>query len=175
MRAIPPPEAGRAKFCDRNEFLGASSRACRGWAISSGARSPKTPRTRRKVEALVKGGSEELALSDAILDDAKNRILTAVRNGDQEEARFLTDAFFGEFEAAGPLAKNIGPERTEALRRQLHLKAGDAAFFLAGKPHEFDRRRGAGARDEIGRELGLIDERPLRLRLDRGLPDVREG
>ena len=51
-------------------------------------------------------------------------------------------------EAAGPLAKNIGPERTEAIRAQLGLGTGDAAFFLGGKP----------ARDQIGRELGLIDE-----------------
>ena len=35
-------------------------------------------------------------------------------------------------EAAGPLAKNIGPERTEAIRQQLGLEVGDAAFFLAG-------------------------------------------
>ncbi len=36
-------------------------------------------------------------------------------------------------EAAGPLAKNIGPERTEAIRQQLGLEVGDAAFFLGGK------------------------------------------
>jgi len=36
-------------------------------------------------------------------------------------------------EAAGPLAKNIGPERTEEIRLQLALKEGDAAFFLGGK------------------------------------------
>jgi aspartyl-tRNA synthetase len=60
-------------------------------------------------------------------------------------------------EAAGPLAKNIGPERTEAIRQALGLKAGDAAFFLAGKPQEFESVAGR-ARDQIGRELGLIDE-----------------
>jgi aspartyl-tRNA synthetase len=60
-------------------------------------------------------------------------------------------------EGAGPLAKNIGPERTEAIRRQLHLHKGDAVFFVAGKPHEFEGVAGR-ARDEIGRELGLIDE-----------------
>ena len=31
-------------------------------------------------------------------------------------------------EAAGPLAKNIGPERTEAIRQDLGLSVGDAAF-----------------------------------------------
>jgi aspartyl-tRNA synthetase len=60
-------------------------------------------------------------------------------------------------EAAGPLAKNIGPERTEAIRQQLHLNKGDAAFFLAGKPHEFEGVAGR-ARVAIGEELGLADE-----------------
>ncbi len=60
-------------------------------------------------------------------------------------------------EAAGPLAKNIGPERTEAIRQQLGLEVGDAAFFLAGKPKAFEAVAGR-ARDEIGRELKLIDE-----------------
>jgi aspartyl-tRNA synthetase len=63
----------------------------------------------------------------------------------------------GALEGAGPLAKNIGPERTEAIRRQLHLHKGDAVFFVAGKPHEFEGVAGR-ARDEIGRELKLIDE-----------------
>lgn len=60
-------------------------------------------------------------------------------------------------EAAGPLAKNIGPERTEAIRQQLGLGVGDAAFFLGGKPASFEAVAGR-ARLEIGRELKLIDE-----------------
>ncbi|SET04687.1 aspartate--tRNA ligase [Oceanicella actignis] len=55
---------------------------------------------------------------------------------------------------AGPLAKNIGPERVEALRVQLGLDAGDAAFFLAGKPAAFVDVAGR-ARNVIGEELGL--------------------
>jgi aspartyl-tRNA synthetase len=70
---------------------------------------------------------------------------------------FWRDAEDGSLEAAGPLAKNIGPERTEAIRAQLGLKAGDAAFFLAGKPAEFEAVAGR-ARTAIGQELGLIDE-----------------
>ncbi len=59
-------------------------------------------------------------------------------------------------EAAGPLAKNIGPERTEAIRQQLGLGLGDAAFFLGGKPEQFVSFAGK-ARNEIGRELGLAE------------------
>ncbi len=58
---------------------------------------------------------------------------------------------------AGPLAKNIGPERTERIRRQLRLKEGDAAFFLGGRPASFEAVA-AKARDEIGKELKLLDE-----------------
>ncbi len=60
-------------------------------------------------------------------------------------------------EAAGPLAKNIGPERTEAIRLQLGLGKGDAAFFLGGKPKAFEKVAGK-ARDVIGEELGLTDK-----------------
>ncbi|SFO12328.1 aspartyl-tRNA synthetase [Roseovarius lutimaris] len=60
-------------------------------------------------------------------------------------------------EAAGPLAKNIGPERTEAIRLQLGLGKGDAAFFLGGKPSVFERVAGK-ARTVIGDELGLTDQ-----------------
>ncbi|WP_354543819.1 aspartate--tRNA ligase [Roseovarius sp. MBR-78] len=63
----------------------------------------------------------------------------------------------GETEAAGPLAKNIGPERTEAIRQQLGLGVGDAAFFLGGKPQAFERVA-AKARTVIGDELGLSDQ-----------------
>lgn len=63
----------------------------------------------------------------------------------------------GTMEAAGPLAKNIGPERTEAIRTQLGLSVGDAVFFMAGKPADFEAVAGR-ARTEVGRELGLIDE-----------------
>jgi aspartyl-tRNA synthetase len=76
-------------------------------------------------------------------------------------------------EGAGPLAKNIGPERTEAIRQQLHLHKGDAVFFVAAS-RRIRGRRGP-ARDEIGRGAGPDRRKPLRLRLDRGFPDVREG
>ena len=56
----------------------------------------------------------------------------------------------------GPLANNIGPERVEAIRVQLGLNAGDAAFFVAGDPEKFAKFAGA-ARTKVGEELKLID------------------
>lgn len=61
-----------------------------------------------------------------------------------------------DMEAAGPLAKNIGPERTEAIRQQLGLGVGDAAFFLGGKPEAFVKVAGK-ARTEIGTALNLTE------------------
>jgi len=60
-------------------------------------------------------------------------------------------------EGAGPLANNIGAERTEAIRAQLGLKAGDAAFFVAGDPAKFWKFAGL-ARTKVGEELNLIDK-----------------
>src|SRR5579872_7441791 len=60
-------------------------------------------------------------------------------------------------EGAGPLANNIGPERTEAIRAQLGLKEGDAAFFVAGDPDKFWKFAGS-ARTRLGEELNLIEK-----------------
>jgi aspartyl-tRNA synthetase len=60
-------------------------------------------------------------------------------------------------EGAGPLANNIGPERTAAIRTQLGLKEGDAAFFVAGDPEKFWKFSGL-ARTRLGEELNLIDK-----------------
>ena len=60
-------------------------------------------------------------------------------------------------EGAGPLANNIGPERTAAIRAQLGLKDGDAAFFVAGDPDKFWKFAGL-ARTKLGEELNLIDK-----------------
>ena len=56
----------------------------------------------------------------------------------------------------GPLANNIGPERVEAIRAQLGLNAGDAAFFVAGDPDKFAKFAGA-ARIKVGEDLDLVD------------------
>ncbi|HWK01085.1 MAG TPA: aspartate--tRNA ligase [Xanthobacteraceae bacterium] len=61
----------------------------------------------------------------------------------------------GEEGGAGPLAKNIGPERTKQVADQLGLNVGDACFFVAGKPKDFVKFAGA-ARTKVGEELDLI-------------------
>ena len=58
---------------------------------------------------------------------------------------------------AGPIAKNIGPERAEAIQKQLGLAVGDAAFFTAGDPAKFYKFAGL-ARDRVGQDLSLLDE-----------------
>ncbi|MCC0014991.1 MAG: aspartate--tRNA ligase [Rhodobiaceae bacterium] len=62
----------------------------------------------------------------------------------------------GEDGGAGPLAKNIGEERTSAIRDQLGLKVGDACFFVAGRPEKFASFAGQ-ARTRVGTELDLVD------------------
>ncbi len=65
--------------------------------------------------------------------------------------------FWREGSGAGPVANNIGPERTEAIRQQLGVKEGDAAFFVAGDPETFVKFAGL-ARNRVGSELNLVDE-----------------
>ena len=57
----------------------------------------------------------------------------------------------------GPIAKNLGGEKTDAVMGQLGLGQGDAAFFVAGDPKVFYKFAGS-ARTKVGTELNLIDE-----------------
>ena len=63
----------------------------------------------------------------------------------------------GEAAGAGPIAKNVGTEKAEAIRKQLGLKVGDAAFFVAGEPAAFYKFAGL-ARNKVASELKLVDE-----------------
>src|SRR5436309_966928 len=65
-------------------------------------------------------------------------------------------------EGAGPLANNIGPERTAAIRDALGLKERDAAFFVAGDPQKFWKFSGL-ARTKLGEELNLVDKERFEL------------
>jgi len=69
----------------------------------------------------------------------------------------LAYIFFRDREGAGPVARSIGPERTEQLRVQLGLEAADAVFFVCGVPKEFTSFAG-GTRLKIASELGLTRE-----------------
>jgi aspartyl-tRNA synthetase len=57
----------------------------------------------------------------------------------------------------GPVANNLGPEMTEALRTQLGLKDGDAVFFVAGEPEKFVKFAGP-ARTKVGEDLNLVQK-----------------
>jgi aspartyl-tRNA synthetase len=61
----------------------------------------------------------------------------------------------GEEGGAGPIAKNIGTERTDAIKAQLGLAVGDGAFFVAGVPSKFYKFAGE-ARTKVGTDLDLI-------------------
>jgi aspartyl-tRNA synthetase len=66
-----------------------------------------------------------------------------------------TDGPWKVIAGQGPVANNIGPQRTEEIRVQLQLNAADACFFVAGKPRDFVKFAGL-ARAKVGEELGLV-------------------
>ncbi|MBU2994654.1 aspartate--tRNA ligase [Octadecabacter sp. 1_MG-2023] len=126
VRAIPAPTGGSRKFCDRMNAF-AQKEGLPGMGYIFW----------RKESA------DSIAQARGITVKEVNAL---IKSG---------EITLGE-EAAGPLAKNIGPERTEAIRQQLGLNVGDAAFFLGGKPKAFETVAGK-ARQVIGDELGLTD------------------
>ncbi|MDA5556434.1 aspartate--tRNA ligase [Shimia sp. MMG029] len=127
VRAIPAPTGGGRKFCDR---------------MNKFAQGEGLP------------GMGYIFWRDKTADSVAQELGISVK---EAQAKLKSGEVEGGMEAAGPLAKNIGPERTEAIRQQLGLGVGDAAFFLGGKPKAFEKIAGR-ARDVIGQELGLIDE-----------------
>lgn len=127
VRAIPAPKGGSRKFCDRMNAF-AQKEGLPGMGYIFW----------RKQSA------DSIAQERGITVKEVNAL---VKSG---------EIVLGN-EAAGPLAKNIGPERTEAIRQQLGLEVGDAAFFLGGKPKAFEGVAGR-ARNVIGEELGLTDK-----------------
>jgi len=127
IRAIPAPGGGSRKFCDRMNAF-AQKEGLPGMGYIFW----------RKQSA------DSIAQERGITVKEVNAL---IKSG---------EITLGE-EAAGPLAKNIGPERTEAIRQQLGLGVGDAAFFLGGKPSSFERVAGK-ARDVLGEELNLTDK-----------------
>ncbi|HEY2133048.1 MAG TPA: aspartate--tRNA ligase [Acetobacteraceae bacterium] len=69
-----------------------------------------------------------------------------------------------QFEAdgpKGPIARNLEPERAEAIRVACGVKPGDSVFFAAGKKDEAPKFSGA-VRAKLGQDLGLIAEGEFR-------------
>lgn len=64
--------------------------------------------------------------------------------------------FFKDGAGSGPIAKNIGEERTAAIKAQFGLDDGDAVFFVAGRPEKFYKFAGE-ARTKVGTDLGVVD------------------
>ncbi|MCA0401105.1 MAG: aspartate--tRNA ligase [Proteobacteria bacterium] len=106
-----------------------------------------------------------------ILEDEKNRVwaIPAAGGGSRAFCDRMNSWAQGEGQPGlgylmlkdgagqGPIANNIGPERVEAIRAQLGLKDGDAAFFVAGNPEKFVKFAGA-ARLKVGEDLNLTDK-----------------
>jgi len=69
----------------------------------------------------------------------------------------LAYIFFRDREGAGPIARNLGPERTEHIRTELGLGDGDAVFFVCGVPKDFTAFAST-TRLKLGRELGLTND-----------------
>jgi aspartyl-tRNA synthetase len=131
--AIPAPRGGSRAFCDRmNSWAQGEGQPGLGYIFWRGAEG-----------TLDTSNDDEKLLRD--------KVQGLLDEGHVIEARRLLES-----SAVGPVAKNIGPERTEQLRAQLGLILSDAVFFVAGEPQKFLKFAGA-ARTRIGEELGLID------------------
>jgi len=139
--AIPAPGGGSRAFCDRMN----------SWAIGEGQKGLGYIFWRSRTEGLSSVDFKQLEWG----------IRKAVEEGRIDEAEKLHAKWFEGVEAVGPIANNLGPERTEAIRRQLNLGAGDAVFFSAGRDVEFMHFAGF-ARTKIGTELNLVEKDQFR-------------
>ena len=63
--------------------------------------------------------------------------------------------------AKGPIARNLEADRAAAIRATCGLGAGDAVFFVAGKPDEIWKFAGL-VRTRLGSELGLTEQGAFR-------------
>jgi aspartyl-tRNA synthetase len=166
VRAIPAPKGGSRKFADRmNAFAQKEGLPGMGY-IFWRERDKFNPEDYDKafnleiVGALISRIHERSGI-EVERKAAADMISSLLKNGKVDEAKLAFDAWFGPHEAAGPIAKALGPVRSEEIRLQLGLGLGDAAFFLGGKPEVFQAVAGK-ARNEIGNELGLTEKDSFR-------------
>ncbi|UPK23496.1 aspartate--tRNA ligase [Bradyrhizobium sp. 195] len=135
--AIPAAGGGSRAFCDRMN----------SWAQGEGQPGLGYIMWRGGEDTLDVSKADERAIADKATALAKEgKVIEAIKT----------------LQGAGPLANNIGPDRTEAIRAQLGLKAGDAAFFVAGDPDKFWKFSGL-ARNKVGEELNLTDKERFEL------------
>jgi aspartyl-tRNA synthetase len=132
--AIPAPHGGSRAFCDRMN----------SWAQGEGQPGLGYIFWRGSEGTLDTSNEDERLLRD--------RVQKLLDEGHVIEARKLLAN-----SAAGPVAKNLGPERTEYLRAKLGLLPGDAVFFVAGVPKTF-ASFAAQARTKVGTDLNLVDK-----------------
>ena len=65
--------------------------------------------------------------------------------------------FYKEGLGSGPIAKNIGEDKTQEIKVNFNLSDDDSVFFLCGIPKNF-MQFASSARDKIGEDLSLIKE-----------------
>jgi len=170
IRAIPAPGGGSRKFCDRmNAFAQKEGLPGMGYIFWREKQdSVLTDEALNIIETVAdtdvgkqivaeSGGSVSSKTGRGLSPTDMQLLMIAVSRSDLGLSDDEKSAIWSKYmEAAGPLATNIGPERTEAIRQQLGLNVGDAAFFLGGKPSTFEAVAGR-ARVEIGTELKLTE------------------
>src|SRR3954470_982179 len=131
----------------------------------------RNPIIMQDVSEHFRGGG--FGLFARILEDAKNAVwgIPAPKGGSRAFCDRMNSWAQGEGQAGlgyifwsedqggwgGPIAKNLGPEKTDAIMGQLGLGQGDAAFFSAGDPKTFAKFAGT-ARTKVGTDLNLVDE-----------------
>ena len=126
--AIPAPGGGSRAFCDRMN----------SWAQGEGQ------------------PGLGYIIFDRFTETVKGTDVEAI-SGLEEKGAFYQQVDLDRAIGKGPVANNIGPEKAEAIRAQLGLKAGDAVFFVAGDPASFVKFAGP-ARTKIGEDLNLIQK-----------------
>jgi len=65
--------------------------------------------------------------------------------------------FYKEGMGSGPIAKNIGEDKTKIIREKFNLSDSDSIFFICGVPKNFIQFA-SSARDKIGQDLNLIKD-----------------